>query len=160
MKDRGQKLRELIKQAQRIADPELGKTANLCNILSLTRDALDLFWIGIYEVKGESLYLALFQGSIACNKIKLGEGVCGTVAKEGDWKMVDDVTRLENYIACHPETKSELVLPVRIKGKIRYVLDIDSTRENFFSKKDIPHFEKLTDLMAKVLEKKEKAFTA
>jgi GAF domain-containing protein len=54
-------------------------------------------------------------------------GVCGTAAAKAQTVIVDDVSKIDNYIACDAETQSEIVVPVlNCDGSVHSVLDIDS----------------------------------
>ena len=58
---------------------ELLKEAHLGNILSFIRQNLDKdSWVGIYRFIDGQLILSSFQGTPACEIIKVGHGVVGT----------------------------------------------------------------------------------
>ena len=59
-------------------------------------------------------------------RILLNEGICGAAASQGATVVVDDVSKDSRYLACSIETKSEIVVPVFVKGKVAGELDIDS----------------------------------
>ncbi len=71
-------------------------------------------------------YLGPFQGKVACVRIPVGKGVCGTAVATGEIQLVKDVHEFPGHIACDAASNSEIVLPVRHNGKIIAVLDIDS----------------------------------
>ncbi|ODN42159.1 GAF domain-containing protein [Piscirickettsia litoralis] len=98
----------------------------------------ELNWVGFYWLNPskERLELGSFQGNPACNPIPLGKGVCGTCAITQETQRIDDVTCLDNHIACDPNSRSELVLPV-IQNNVFYgVLDIDSPKPKRFNADD------------------------
>ncbi|MAQ75857.1 MAG: hypothetical protein CL613_05945 [Aquimarina sp.] len=83
-------------------------------------------------------------------KIKIGNGIVGKVAQTGKYQCVKDVTRNTAYIVDDAARKSELSVPIYIKGKIVGVLDSEHSQENFFTKDHIFLFQ----LIAKLTEKK------
>lgn len=69
------------------------------------------------------LVLGPFHGKVACQLIKVGKGVCGTVAARGQSEIVPDVERFPGHIACDGETKSEIVVPIISSGKVKKIPD-------------------------------------
>lgn len=88
-------------------------------------------WVGIYILKGKYLELGPFVGDdTEHRRIPVGKGVCGTAVAEGADQNVPDVGKLENYLACSLETRSELVVLIREggrpDGRVLGQIDIDS----------------------------------
>lgn len=88
-------------------------------------------WVGFYMLEkdpaGEFLALGPFRGKATPHtRIPLHQGICGAAASSGDTVVVDDVGADPRYLACSLETKSEIVVPVFVKGKVVGELDIDS----------------------------------
>ncbi len=80
------------KQVESLIDPTLPLVTNLSNISALLNEVLeDINWVGFYLLKEQTLLLGPFQGKVACTKIALGKGVCGTAAKEARTQLVEDV---------------------------------------------------------------------
>ena len=86
------------------------------------------------------LYEALpdinFQGMTACTQIPFGRGVCGTAAATRQVQVVPDVERFPGHIACDSASRSEIVLPIWVDGRLLGVLDIDSPSLNRFTEED------------------------
>jgi GAF domain-containing protein len=97
--------------------------------------------------KGE-LVLGPFQGKVACVRIKIGNGVCGTAAKEGRTIIVPDVHRFPGHIACDPESRSEIVVPLTSSGHLLGVFDVDSDKLNSFDERDRFYLEKIAELIS------------
>ncbi|MDO6496715.1 GAF domain-containing protein [Photobacterium sanguinicancri] len=117
----------LTKQAIAIIEDEPDVIANLSNISALLNMELeDINWVGFYLLKGEQLVLGPFQGKVACVRIPVGRGVCGTAISEDIVQRIDDVHQFEGHIACDAASNSEIVIPFRIGGELYGVLDIDS----------------------------------
>jgi L-methionine (R)-S-oxide reductase len=83
-------------------------------------------------------------------KIKVGEGICGTAVAERRNQNVPDVTQVENYIACSPRTKSELVVLIRAGEEIFGQIDIDARIKEAFTKEDEQAVEMIADKLAEV----------
>lgn len=109
----------------------------------------EINWVGFYLRDGEELVLGPFQGQPACQRIRLGDGVCGKAAQEQRTILVPDVRSFSGYIACNPETLSELVVPLVTEGLLYGVLDLDSPRLGRFTAEDAVELERLaTQLLA------------
>lgn len=84
-------------------------------------------WVGFYFLQGDELVLGPYVGKPTEHvRIKVGKGVCGRAVAEKKTIVVDDVSRETNYLACSPETRSEIVVPIWVGGKIVGEIDIDS----------------------------------
>lgn len=117
----------LVKQAQGLLENESDLIANAANLSALLFNQLEnINWAGFYLVKGKELVLGPFQGQVACVRIPIGRGVCGTAAANNEVQLVDDVHQFEGHIACDSASNSEIVLPISVGGKVVAVLDIDS----------------------------------
>ena len=116
----------LKEQIISIIDKELPLITNLSNASAVLKEVEDVSWVGFYIVDKDYLYLGPFQGHVACTKIKIGKGVCGEAASKGKTMVIDDVSKITNYIACSSSTKSELVVPIKKDDQIVAVIDYDS----------------------------------
>ena len=122
--------------------------ANLSNISAIINMYMDdINWVGFYLMKEGTLILGPFQGKPACNRIAVGEGVCGTAVLERKTQRVDDVLSLDNHIACDSASRSELVVPIYKEGAVFGVLDIDSPSLARFSDLEQTYMEKLVNLL-------------
>jgi len=88
-------------------------------------------WVGFYMLepgaKPPMLVLGAFEGAMTPHtRIPLNQGICGAAASTGQTVVVDDVSKDPRYLACSLETKSEIVVPVFVHGKVVGELDIDS----------------------------------
>jgi L-methionine (R)-S-oxide reductase len=144
-KDKTEAYELILQQIDAAFDPELDKYTNLNHVLAILKYTFNWFWCGFYILKGDTLYLGPYQGQIACTKILVGKGVCGTVAATRQTLIVDDVTRFEGYIACHAEPKSEIVVPGIKDGALLFVLDIDDLDYAAFDETDMIYLEKIVN---------------
>ncbi len=124
-------------QAAALLDGEFDALANVANFVALLYANIpDTNWVGYYVLRGDELVLGPFQGKPACTRIPLGRGVCGTAAVSGQTQRIADVHAFDGHIACDPESKSELVVPIVANGKTLGVLDLDSPSIGRFSADD------------------------
>lgn len=126
----------LLPQIESLVADESDVIANLSNIAAALKQTMRFFWVGFYLVKNGELVLGPFQGPIACTRIALGRGVCGTSWKEKRTIVVPDVDQFPGHIACSSASKSEIVLPAFKHGEVALVLDVDSDRLNDFDETD------------------------
>src|ERR1700681_1231480 len=101
----------------------------ICNLLH--ERVLKYGWVGFYMLEPGTqppvLVLETFVGAMTPHtRIPLHQGICGAAASSGKTIVVDDVTKDSRYLACSLETKSEIVVPIFVHGKIAGELDIDS----------------------------------
>ena len=128
------------------------ETANLANASALLWEHLpELNWAGFYKMTDGKLVLGPFQGKTACIEIEIGRGVCGTAVAEDKTQLVYDVHKFPGHIACYCASNSEIVVPIRVNGKIWGVLDIDSPLIGRFSEEDKNGLENFVKVLEKVL---------
>jgi GAF domain-containing protein len=116
-------------------------------------------WVGFYMVEkkaGEAPVLVLgpFQGAMTPHtRIPLHQGICGAAASTGKTVVVDDVKSDPRYLACSIETKSEIVVPVFVRGEVVGELDIDSHFHAAFGPDDREFVEHCARLVGWYMEK-------
>lgn len=119
--------RALHAQLQAVLTGERDGLANTANMAALLYQALPgLNWAGFYFLRDGGLVLGPFQGKVACIRIALGKGVCGTAAQRREALVVPDVEKFPGHIACDHASRSEIVLPLVQAGRLLGVLDLDS----------------------------------
>lgn len=143
-----EKYEMLVKQIKHLLEKNENIISNLSNFTAALKQTFNkISWVGFYLYDGNELYLGPFQGKVACTKIKIGDGVCGTSAEKKKTIIVPDVDKFPGHIACDAESKSEIVVPI-IKGDRLYgVLDLDSTSLNAFNETDEKYLEKLVHFL-------------
>jgi GAF domain-containing protein len=128
---------ELAQQLAALIDGERDLVANCANMAALIYHGLsELNWAGFYFARQGELVLGPFQGKPACIRIAWGEGVCGAAAARGSAIVVPDVHEFPGHIACDPESRSELVVPLVDDGRVLGVLDLDSPVAGRFDDED------------------------
>lgn len=127
--------------------------SNLANASALIWDQLDdINWAGFYIMDDGLLKLGPFQGKVACTRIQIGKGVCGTAVSEDSTQLVYDVHQFTGHIACDSASNSEIVVPLHKNGEIYGVLDIDSPSIGRFTEEDREGLEALAKVIEEVLK--------
>lgn len=143
---------DLVETVESVVASETDQIANMANIAALLFEALpDINWAGFYLFKDDQLVLGPFQGRLACTRIPLGKGVCGTVAQQKTTLVVSDVHAFPGHIACDAASASEIVVPILHDGNLIGVLDIDSPVKNRFDAEDQAMIEKIVSAFEKTL---------
>ena len=138
----------LLQQARQFAAEPADLVSLLSNTAALLHHTFNFWWTGFYRVAGEELILSAFQGPVACTNIAFGKGVCGTAWKETHTIVVPDVERFPGHIACSSLSRSEIVVPMTIDGKVWAVLDIDSKELDTFDDIDRIYLEQLAGILS------------
>ncbi|MCI7743019.1 MAG: GAF domain-containing protein [Clostridiales bacterium] len=126
--------------------------ANLANASALLFDTLeDINWAGFYHMEQGRLVLGPFQGKPACIEIPLNKGVCGAAASRGETVLVKNVHEFPGHIACDSASNSEIVIPIRKKGDVVGVLDIDSPSIGRFTEDDKEGLERFVKALEREL---------
>ncbi|MCC8046656.1 MAG: GAF domain-containing protein [Clostridiales bacterium] len=154
--------RQLARQLEGLFESETDLIANLANASALLNETLEnINWVGFYFLKektnkqvtlaaqgtddalsandssvSKELVLGPFQGRVACVRIPIGKGVCGTAVQQDQVQCVLDVHQFPGHIACDCTSRSEIVLPLHANGRIAGVLDIDSPLAGRFTEED------------------------
>ncbi|GAB08183.1 hypothetical protein GOARA_004_00230 [Gordonia araii NBRC 100433] len=138
---------ELAGQARELLAGESYPVANAANLSSLVFHALpEVNWAGFYFFDGTELVVGPFQGKPACVRIPLDRGVCGAAARTRVTQLVPDVHAVADHIACDPDSRSELVVPIVKNGQLLGVFDMDSPVTGRFSDDDRRGIEQIVDV--------------
>lgn len=133
---------DIVPSITAVMDGEGDPIANAANIAAILFEGLtDINWAGFYFLRAGQLVLGPFQGRVACTRIDMGKGVCGTAARQRATIVVPDVHQFEGHIACDAASRSEIVVPIMRAGQVLGVIDIDS-----------PHVARFTPAHAKLIE--------
>jgi GAF domain-containing protein len=140
----------LYPQIVALTEGESDVIANIANIMAALKEAFRWWWVGIYFVKSNELVLGPFQGPVACTRIALGKGVCGTAWQRAETIIVEDVDAFPGHIACSSASRSEIVVPIFKSNQVIAVLDVDSEHLANFDTVDQIHLEKICTLIGKL----------
>lgn len=144
----------LLEQGRALLEHETDIIANMANFSALLFNSLpDLNWAGFYIMRAGELVLGPFQGQVACVRIPVGKGVCGTCVATGLIQRIADVHEFPGHIACDAASNAEIVLPVRHNNEIIAVLDIDSPLHSRFDEEDEQGLLQLVQLFEQHLAK-------
>ncbi len=153
-----QKTEEVRKELERL-DSESRTADELMKAITLllNQQMLKYNWVGFYMLEAGTeppiLVLGHYQGAMTPHvRIPLNEGICGAAASTGETVVVDDVSSDPRYLACSLETKSEIVVPVFVRGQVAGELDIDSHFPAAFGSDDRELVEHCAQLVGKRLE--------
>lgn len=145
--------RELASEMLGLLDPS--PLANLANAAALLFNTVpDLNWAGFYLWNGSELVLGPFQGKVACVRIAMGRGVCGTSALKGQAILVEDVHEFPGHIACDAASRSELVIPILKQGQLIGVLDLDSPLKARFDEQDLQGLMQFVEVLLQGLDQR------
>ncbi|MFQ5453912.1 MAG: SpoIIE family protein phosphatase [Candidatus Zixiibacteriota bacterium] len=115
----------------------------LKEILNSLKQAIDFTAGGVFVVnpeKGEidSIYTTGYEScSEADIHLKIGQGLVGNVAKTGKPVIVSDVNTNKHYIDLNPNTKSEMVVPIELDGRIIGVFNVESNMLSAYNNEDL-----------------------
>lgn len=152
------KFRKVREQVDRL-NSEAASAAKFMEGLThlLQEKMLKYNWVGFYMLEPGAqppmLVLGHFQGAMTPHtRIALNQGICGAAASSGQTIVVDDVRNDPRYLACSVETRSEIVVPVFVRGRVVGELDIDSHFLSAFTIDDRELVEYCARLVGKRLE--------
>ena len=113
-------------------------------------------WTGFYMLDpgdAETLVLGPFRGAPTEHvRIPVSQGICGAAVARNDTVLVDDVNSDPRYLACSLETRSEIVVPIRVHGAVVGEIDIDSHEVAAFSLQDKEFLEKCAAIVGRFIE--------
>lgn len=144
----------LVKQLRALIQDESNVIANLSNVSALLNAHFDqINWVGFYlwDDQDQELVLGPFQGKVACNRIPMGHGVCGSALQQQQTLIVPDVHAFAGHIACDSASRSEIVVPIIIDGHPFGVLDIDAPVTDRFTTEDQALLEACIDELKNVI---------
>ncbi|HET8769358.1 MAG TPA: GAF domain-containing protein [Gemmatimonadaceae bacterium] len=138
----------VLEQVSALLEGERDGLANASNTAALLYEALpDLNWVGFYFLRGGELVVGPFQGKVACVRIAMGKGVCGTAAVERRTVIVPDVNEYPGHIVCDAASQSEVVIPLVHQGRVLGVFDIDGSVRGRFDDVDAAGLESVAALL-------------
>lgn len=137
----------LLPQIESLMEGERDAVANMANIASAIHFTFPNLWTGFYVVRNGELVLGPFQGPLACTRIALGRGVCGTAWKECRTLVVPNVAEFPGHIACSSESQSEIVVPIVKDGNVVGVIDIDSASLSAYDDVEARYLERVAAML-------------
>jgi GAF domain-containing protein len=153
---------EVRKDVERLAASVRSSEELMSSVVELLHGKMLKYnWVGFYMLERSSqppvLVLGAFEGAMTPHtRIPLNQGICGAAASSGKTVVVDDVSSDPRYLACSTETKSEIVVPLFVRGRVVGELDIDSHFPAAFSQEDRELVEYCASVVGTYLEKSRK----
>jgi L-methionine (R)-S-oxide reductase len=127
------------------------------DVLDILYKGRHYFWIGIYLVVGREVRRQAFRGPVPpCHTFAFGKGNVGTTGEQGITKVIGDVSQDPTYSMCFLETKSEMVVPIKLVTTTLGVIDVESDRTNAFGSVDRVLLKRVANVLAKFLHSKGK----
>jgi GAF domain-containing protein len=118
-------------------------------------------WTGFYMLDPddpETLVLGPFRGAPTEHvRIPVSQGICGAAVAQNDTVIVDNVNSDPRYLACSLETRSEIVVPIRVNDAVAGEIDIDSHELAAFSPEDRDFLETCAAIVGKFMERTQTA---
>jgi L-methionine (R)-S-oxide reductase len=154
---------ELISLLNNLAKCSPSTLTLMKGIVALLHEKLTRYnWVGFYMLEKEGdhdvLVLGPYKGTMTPHtRIPLNQGICGAAASTGKTIIVDDVNADSRYLACSLETRSEIVVPVFVHGKVAGELDIDSHFIAAFGPDDRKLCEHAASLVSAMLSRESEA---
>ena len=133
----------------------------LHEVVHLVGDTFGYYYTSILLVEAGSDKLILravsgpFETQIDRLRLKIGqEGITGWVAHSGEPLLVNDVSHEPRYYPTEEskDTRSELAVPIKLKGEIIGVLDVQSVELDALDQDDIFILQTLADQLAVAIE--------
>ena len=143
--------RGALEAVDRIVNRELDPGDVLRRTVEVLHDRFDHYsWVGIYLVEGDDLVLGPWRGPEATEHVRIpvGRGICGAAAASGVTEIVDDVNADGRYLACFVSTRSEIVVPIAVEGRVVGEIDIDSDVPAAFGPDDRAFLERVALLVS------------
>ena len=109
---------QICRELERLRDEGAEFGSLLARAVELLHESNPRFhWTGIYELYPDNvLRLGPFVGDPTDHVfIAVGNGICGTAIAERRNLHIPDVSKEDNYLACSSQTRSELVILIRLR---------------------------------------------
>lgn len=113
-------------------------------------------WVGIYllDKEKDELVLDYYVGKqTEHTHILVGRGICGSAVADKTDKIIEDVTKEDNYLACSLETRSEIVVLIKSKTEIIGQIDVDSDDVAAFDETDQKYLRHVSNSIVEKLSK-------
>jgi len=149
--------------AQIANEPDLDALAE--KVTRLIQSLFKYYYVGIFTLEAGKPELVFRSGAGGVNQgsdlaqelsshVKLGVGMVGYAAETGEELLANDVHADKHFLQVNslPETRSELVLPLKIEDRVLGVLDVQSDKVNSFHPHDMLVLRALADSVAMAVE--------
>ena len=133
-------------------------------VTELIQKTFNYYYVAIFTLEPNSEALRFRSSAVAPRKgkkkasialeVEIGQGLIGEAALHGQQIVCDDVRADVRYrfIDSLPETKSEVVIPLKIEDRVLGVLDIQSNQPHAFHPNDLLILQALADNISRAVE--------
>jgi phosphoserine phosphatase RsbU/P len=133
-------------------------------VTKLIQETFHYYYVAIFTLEQESMFLRFRSSAMAPRRgrpkatvaldVEVGQGLIGQAAAEGERVLVDDVKQDARYrfIDSLPETRSEVVIPLKIGNNVLGALDVQSDQPSAFHPNDLLILSALADTIARAVE--------
>ena len=140
-------------------------------VTELIQQTFHYYYVAMFTVHSQSTSLRFRSSAMAQRKggrsarkagpkarialeVETGQGLIGQAAAAGERILVPDVHKDSRYrfIDALPETRSEVVIPLKIEGRVMGVLDVQSDQQDAFHPNDLLILDGLADTIARAVE--------
>ncbi|MFP4344521.1 MAG: PAS domain-containing protein [Anaerolineales bacterium] len=150
---------EVAKSASTVLDPD----ALMQRAVHLLQEQFNFYYVGIFTLDEPGEYALLRAGTGEAGRRLLQEGhklavggksMIGRAVATGEARIADDVggetIRFDNpYL---PQTRSEVALPLMVRGRIVGALSVQSIQQSAFSTEEVTVLQAIVDQLAVALE--------
>jgi L-methionine (R)-S-oxide reductase len=137
------------------ASPSL-KSLQTAIVVSMAQHLPHYSWTGFYMLDPadpEMLVLGPFVGAPTPHvRIPVTQGICGAAVASGETVIVDDVAADPRYLSCSIDTRSEIVVPIYVRGRVIGEIDIDSHDPAAFTDSDRTFLEEAARVVGSYIE--------
>lgn len=145
---------DYFRKIRKILSAKKGRNEILKSICVLLQNEVEHYnWVGFYflDKARNELVLGPYAGAATDHtNIQIGRGICGQVAETKQTRIIQDVSKEDNYLSCSINVKSEIVIPIMKDGEFIAELDIDSHFHSPFSDDDREFLEKVGSCVAEL----------
>lgn len=153
----------LATDVSRAATTILDRDVLIQEVVNLIRSGFDLYYVGLFLVDEQSQAAVLKAGTGIAGEYQVaqkhqlkigGSSMIGTAIARGKAIVEQDVKKAEafNYNPMLPDTRAELALPLRTRGRIIGALTVQSAEHHAFSDETVAVLQNLSDQLAIAIE--------
>ncbi|MEP7137333.1 MAG: GAF domain-containing protein, partial [Chloroflexota bacterium] len=133
-------------------------------VTELIQQTFHYYYVAIFTVHERTTSMRFRSSAMSPRKgrrkakvaleVEIGQGLVGQAAAGGERILVPDVQKdpRYRYIDVLPETRSEVVIPLKIEERVLGVLDVQSDQVNAIHPNDLLILEALADTIARAVE--------
>lgn len=153
-------VREVSAQIANVVDLDELST----RVATLIQKTFNFYYVAIFTLEPNANALQFRSSAVAPRKgrkkarlaleVAVGQGLIGEAAQTGSMIVCDDVQSDPRFrfIDSLPETKSEVVIPLKLEDRVLGVLDVQSNQPSAFHPNDLLILQALADNVARAVD--------